>query len=181
MGSYAVVVPGAIAARTLDSLTKFAKYTYGAVENGNVLKLGALSSVAGENEVYLASTPATATLSTDIFYMVYEPPVPVTNGQFKGLSDDPSDFNIATGKVFTVFMPRKGDEIIITDDGIAGTKSTNTYIVPANASLELTWASSTSGVSLAWELIETTVVNIPNGTFYGGRKTAYKFRCVVAA
>lgn len=181
MGTYSVVIPGAIAARTTDSFVKTAKYTLSAVENGNILTLGALSSVAGESEVFLSATPATATLATAIYYMVYEPPVPVTNGQFKGLSDDPSDFAIAAGKVFNVFLPRVGDEIIITENGLAGTKSSNTYVVPANGALELTWASSTSGVNLAWELIETTFVNIPNGTFYGGRKTAYKFRCVVAA
>lgn len=181
MGSYAVLIPGAIAAKNIDSMTKFAKYTLGAVENGNVLKLGALSSTAGEGEVFLAATPATSTLATDLFYMVYSPPIPVTNSQFKGLSDDPSDFNMAANTVFTVFRPMVGDEIIITEDGLAGTKSTNTFVVPANGALELTWAAASSGVSLAWELIETTFVNIPNGTFYGGRKTAYKFRCVVGA
>jgi len=178
MGSYSVLVPGAIMARNVDTLTKFAKYTLSAVENGNVLTLGALSTVAGETEVFVSATPATGTLTTAIYYMVYEPPVVVTNAQFRGLSDDPSDFSVAASTVFTVFKPMVGDEIIMTADGISG--SVNTYAIPANGALELAFSASASGVTLAWEVIETTFVNIPTTNFFGGRKTAYKLRCVLA-
>jgi hypothetical protein len=178
MGTYAILIPGAIQADSADSLVKMAKYTAGAVERGNVVSLGALSSVAGEHEVYLAATPATSTLSTAIYYMVNEPVNVLVDGKYSGLTDDESDFNIAASKVFTVFKPKVGDEIILSADGIAG--SINTYIIPANGALELTWAASTSGVSLAWELIETTYVKVPAAEFYNGRKTAYRFRCVKA-
>ena len=178
MGSYAILQPGAIAAANTDSLTKFAKYTLSAVENGNVLTLGALSSVAGEHEVFIAATPATGTLATAIYYMVLEPAIPVTNAQFKGLSDDPSDFNIAASKIFTVFKPKIGDEIIMSADGISG--SVNTYAIPANAALELAFSASASGVTLAWQVIETTFINVPSSNFYTGRKIAYKLLCVAA-
>lgn len=178
--AYSVLIPGAIAAKNVDAYNKFAVYSSAIVENGNIVKLGALSTNSGEAEVYVAATPATATLATDIFYMVNEPAIPVVDSKYKGLIDDPTAFAVAAGKVFGVFRPQVGDEIIISEDGLAGTKSTNTFVVPANNTLDLTWAASSSGVSLAYELVETTFITIPSATFYGGRKTAYKFRCVAA-
>lgn len=178
MGSFAILQPGAIAASNTDSLLKFAKYTLSAVENGNVLTLGALSTVSGEHEVFVAATPATASLDTAIYYMVSEPAIVVTNAQFKGLSDDPTDFNIPASAVFTVFKPKVGDEIIMSADGISG--SVNTYAVPANNALELAFSASASGVSLVWEVIETTFVTVPSSNFYTGHKVAYKLRCIVA-
>ena len=180
MGTYAIFVPGAIQADSADSLVKSARCADSAVERGNVVSLGALSSTAGEHEVYIASTPVTGTLTTAIYYMVNEPAVVLVNGKYSGLTDDESDFNIAANKVFSVFKPKVGDEIILSEDGIGGTKNANTFIIPANTSLELTWAASTSGISLVWELIETTYVRVPDAKFYNGRKVAYKFRCVVA-
>ena len=179
MGSYAILVPGFMAADNTDSLVKSAKSAV-AVERGNIVSLGALSTVSGEHEVYVAATPATATLETAIYYMVTEPAVVVTDGKYKGLTDDESDFNIAIGKVFDVSKPKIGDEIILTSEGLGGTKSSNTFIIPANNSPKLTWGSSATGVSLAYELKETTYVTVPAAEFYNGRKTAYKFICVKA-
>jgi hypothetical protein len=180
--AYSVLNAGNIMAQHIDSLVKNAVYTAGALENGNVIVLGDLSSTSGEEEVYVASTPATASLGTDIFYMVNEPAMPLVGStyQFKGLIDDPTEFNIAASTVFSCYKPQVGDEIILSEDGIAGTISTNTYIIPANGTTELTWASSTSTVSLAYELIDTTYIKVPGSIFYDTRITAYKFRCVKA-
>jgi hypothetical protein len=179
--AYSVLNAGNIMAQHIDSLVKNAVCA-SALENGNVITLGALSATAGEEEVYVAATPATATLTTAIFYMVNEPAIPVlgTTHQFKGLVDDPTEFNIAANTVFTCYRPQVGDEIIISEDGLAGSRSTNTYVAPANNTGELTWAADTSGASLAYELVETTYIKIPGATFYNTRKTAYKFRCVKA-
>lgn len=179
MGTYSILIPGALAADNMDTLVKSAKCA-SALERGNVVSLGALSETSGENEVFVAATPATATLETAIYWMVTEPAVVITDGKYKGLTDDESDFNIPANRVFDVSKPKIGDEIILTDEGLGGTKSSNTYIVPANNTAKLTWASATSGVSLAYELIDTTFVTVPSSTFYSGRKTAYKFRCVKA-
>lgn len=180
-GTYSILIPGSIAASNVDALNKSAVCSTSALENGNVVSLGALSSTSGEHEVFVAATPATATLATAIYYMVNEPVLVVTDGKYRGLNDDPSNFNIAAGKTFDVFLPRVGDEVIISADGLGGTKSSNTLIIPANNTGELTWASSSSGVTLAFELIETTTINVPSETFYGAKKTAYKFRCVKSA
>jgi hypothetical protein len=111
---------------------------------------------------------------------VNEPAIPLVDGKYKGLTDDPTQFNIAAGKVFNVFKPQVGDEIILSIDGISNSKSSNTFIVPQNNSLEFAWAANASGVSMAFEYLETTTIKVPNGTFYGNRVTAYKFKCVVA-
>ena len=180
MSTYSILVPGMIMADNVDSLNKSAVYTAGAVENGNIVKLGALSTTTGEGEVYVVATPVTATLETDIFWMVKNPVNVLTDGVYSGLNDDPTNFNIAASKVFDVYKPKVGDEITISEDGLGGSKSSNTYVVPANDSIELTWAANTSGVSLGYELLETTYIEIPSSTFYGRRKTAYKFKCVKA-
>ena len=179
--AYSVLNAGNIMAQHIDSLVKNAVCA-SALENGNVITLGALSATAGEEEVYVASTPVTDTLSTAIFYMVNEPAIPITGTthQFKGLVDDPTEFNIAANTVFTCYKPQVGDEIIISEDGLAGSKSSNTYVVPADNTGELTWAADAASTSLGYELVEATYIKIPGSTFYDTRKTAYKFRCVKA-
>lgn len=178
--AYAILVPGMIMADNVDSLNKSAVCSTTDLENGNVVSLGALSTTSGEGEVYVAATPATATLGSAIYYMVKNPVLVLTDGKYRGLNDDPTEFNIAANTVFDVFKPMVGDEIVISEDGIAGSKNSNTLIIPANNTAELTWGSSASGVTLAWELLETTYIEVPSSTFYGRRKTAYKFRCIKA-
>lgn len=173
--SYSIAILGSVAAKNIDSLNKTAKYASGALENGNVIVLGAKSTTAGEGDVFTASLPATATLATDIFYMVYEAPVPVVNSKYKGITDDPREFNIAAGTAFNCYKPMVGDEIVLSTDGVDGTKSTNTYIVPANETGKLTWAANLTGVSLGYKLLGDTTISVGNE-----RVTAYKFLCVLA-
>jgi hypothetical protein len=178
--AYSILEQLSVAGKNIDALNKSAKFSGSALENGNVVSLGALSTTSGEEDVFVAATPATATLATAIYWMVYEPPIPVTDSAYVGLTDDPTKFNIAANKVFGVYKPKVGDEIIISTDGLGGSKSSNTYIVPADNTAELTWASSTSGVTLAYELLDTTTIKVPSSTFYGASIVAYRFRCVLA-
>jgi hypothetical protein len=172
MADYSILIAGQIAANTLDNLVKSGKC--GAVlENGNIVTLNSLSTTTGESEVYIASTPVTASLSTDVFYMVDEPVNVLVNSIYSGLIDDPRDFNIAANAIFRATKPMVGDEIIVSTDGISG--SLNTYAIPANASHELAWSASLSGVSLAYKHIETTTITV------GSTKVvAYKLLCVKA-
>jgi hypothetical protein len=173
--AYSIAILGSVAAKNIDSLNKTAKYASAALENGNVVVLGDKSTAAGESDVFVAGLPATATLTTDIYYMVYEAPIPVTASKYKGLTDDPREFNIAAGAIFNCYRPFVGDEIVLSEDGIAGEKSTNTYIAPANGTGELTWAANTTGASLAYKLEGATVISVGNE-----RVTSYKFTCVKA-
>ena len=172
--SYSVLIAGEIAAKNIDSLNKFGKAAV-AVENGHVVALGDRSATKGENDVYNVNVPATATLASDIFYMVNEPVNVLVNGKYSGLTDDPREFNIPAGKVFTMYKPIVGDEVVITIDGLDGTKGENTYITPANGTTKLTWANNVSGISLAYKYVGDTYVSIGNE-----RVPAYRFICVKA-
>jgi hypothetical protein len=174
--AYSILIAGMIAANQTDAFIKSVKNEYNAMENGNVVVLAGNSTVSGEGEVALAATPVTATLATDVFYMVNEPVNVLVNSVYSGLIDDPRDFNIAVNKIFAAYKPQVGDEIILSTDGLAGTKGTNAYVVPANGALELTWASSFSAVSLAYQLLATTSISVGNT-----RVVAYKFRCIKAS
>lgn len=172
--AYSVLIAGEIAAKNIDSLNKFGKAAV-AVENGHVVALGDKSNVKGENDVYNVNVPATDTLASDIFYMVNEPVNVLVNGKYSGLTDDPREFNIPAGKKFTMYKPLIGDEVVITADGLAGTKGTNTYVVPADGTTKLTWADDGTGVSLAYKYVGDTYVSIGNE-----RVPAYRFICVKA-
>ena len=175
MSDKAILILSSVAAKNVDAFNKSGKHATVAVENGNVVVIGDKSTTAGEKDVFVCTTPATATLATDIFYMVYEAPVPVVSSKYKGITDDPREFSIPAGDIFNMYKPQVGDEIILSDDGISGTKLSNTHIAPANATCELTWTSDIGSVSLGYKLEATTFISIGNE-----RVTAYKFTCVKA-
>ena len=171
--SYSVLIAGEIAAKNIDSLNKFGKATVD-VGNGYVVALGEKSTDKNEAFVYTVKKPAD-TLANDIFYMVNEPVNVLVNGKYSGLTDDPREFNIPAGKVFTMYKPMVGDEIVITENGIEGTKDNNTHVISANGKIKLTWATNISDVSLAYKYVGDTYVSIGNE-----RVSAYRFICVKA-
>lgn len=175
MADNGVVILSSVAAKNIDSLNKSGVCAASALENGNVVVIGAKSTTAGQKDVYTVTLPATATLATANFFMVYEPPVVLTDSAYKGITDDPRKFNIPAGTVFSMFKPQKEDEIILMADGLGGDKGSNTHVVPANNTGKLTWTSDISGVSLALLFEDTTFISIGNT-----RETAYKFRVVKA-
>lgn len=173
--SYSVLIAGEIAAKNIDSLNKFGKANF-AVENGHVVALGEKSTAKNEAFVYTVNKPAATALASDIFYMVNEPVNVLVNGKYSGLTDDPREFNIPAGKVFTMYKPMVGDEVVITEDGITGTKGDNTHhIAPAGGTTKLTWTNDISVVSLAYKYVGDTYVSIGNE-----RVPAYRFICVKA-
>ena len=175
MSDKAILILSSVAAKNVDAFNKSGKHATVAVENGNVVVIGDKSTTAGEKDVFVCTTPATAGLATDIFYMVYEAPLPVVDSKYKGITDDPREFSIPAGDIFNMYKPQVGDEIILSDDGISGDKSTNTHIAPANNTCELTWTSDISSISLGYKLEATTFISVGNE-----RVTAYKFTCVKA-
>ena len=174
--SCSVLIAGEIAAKNIDSLNKFGKANF-VVENGHVVALDDRSDVKGENDVYNVKAPASANLASDIFYMVNEPVNVLVNGKYSGLTDDPREFNIPAGKKFTMYKPMIGDEVVITKDGLKGTKVNDNYVyvVPSDDTTKLTWATDASNVSLAYKYVGDTYVSIGNE-----RVPAYRFICVKA-
>lgn len=171
-----VVILASVAAKNIDSLNKSGVYAGGALENGHVVAIGAKSTTDGQKDVYTVTLPETNTLDSADFFIVYEAPVPVVGGKYKGITDDPREFEIPAGTVFNMFKPTKEDEIIISADGIGGEKNSNTtHVAPADDTGKLTWTSNISGVSLALVCEGDTFISIGNE-----RVAAYRFRVVKA-
>ncbi|MGI6227461.1 MAG: hypothetical protein ACOYJ1_14525 [Peptococcales bacterium] len=169
-----ILILSSAAAENIGSLVKTGVHATVALQNGFVVALGAKSTTAGQKDAYVVTTPATATLASDDFWMVYESPIPTIEG-WKGLTDDPRKFSIEAGKVFTMVKLLPGCEVVLSADALGGTKSTNTYVVPANETCALTWAANTTGVSFALKYEGDTFISVGNE-----RVTAYKFRCVLS-
>ena len=106
--AYSVLITGEVAARNVDALRKIGKATFD-LENGHVVVLGDVSTAKDENYVHTVDVPSTDTLATGVFYMVDEPVNVLVAGKYSGLSDDPMEFYIPTGKVFTMYKPQIGD------------------------------------------------------------------------
>lgn len=173
-----ILIQRAVAAKNIDSLNRSAVHATEAFDNGNVLSLGAISTTEGEGEVFSAAVPATATLAK--LWMVYTPEVVVTvsgTKKFKGIDIDPQDFEVPALSIMDVFKPQIGDILTMTADGLAGTKSTNTFVVATDASKKLTWnATAISGLSLL--LLGDDYISLPAGTIGTQRVAAYKFEVV---
>ena len=168
-----VVILSSVAAKNVDAFVKSGMHKGSALENGNVVALGDKLDSAGEKDVYEVTTPATSGLDSDIFYMVYEPPMPVVAEKYKGLTDDPREFDIPKDKVFNMFKPQVGDEIIVSEDGLDGSEAD--YAKPHDGEKDLTFSADTSGVTLAWKNEGETFISIGNE-----RVKAYKLVCVKA-
>lgn len=179
--SHNILIQRAVAAKNIDSFNRSAVHATVDFDNGNVLSLGAISATDGEGEVFSAAVPATATLAA--LWMVYTPEVVVTISgakKFKGIDIDPQDFYVPALSIMDVFKPQVGDILTLTADGLAGTKSTNTFVVATDASQKLTWnATAISGLSL--KLLGDDYISLSTGTIGTQRVTAYKFEVAAVA
>jgi len=122
-----VLIQNQVAALNVDSYNRSAVHASAAVDNGNLVVLSALSSTAGEAEVWTALTPSTGNGLTGL-WMVYEPPIVLSASKYKGLDPDPRNFSIPATKVFSCFKPQLNDIVTMTADGLAGTQSANTFV-----------------------------------------------------
>jgi hypothetical protein len=179
--AYGVVIKADVFAKVADTYNRVAKSgesTTVDIENGSVVVLASKSAVAGEREVWLATCPATATLTAAVWMVASsENPVTVTASgkQWRNDNPDPRDFINLKDKTFGCFRLSVGDEIVLSADAVEGTKGANTYLVVADAKYKLQWASAAiSGPSL--KLIGADNISLPNGTIGDSqRQTAYRF------
>lgn len=149
------------------------------LDNGSAVILASRSSDADKGEVWVATQPATGSLTN--LWMVAEPEIVVTDSKYKGLDPDVRNFFVPSGKVFSAIKPQVGDVIEISADGLAGTKSTNGYVVATNGAYKLTWAAAAiSGLSL--KLLATSYISIGTGAIDDQRPVvSYLFECVAIA
>ena len=174
-----VMIPNAIAAMNIDAYNR-SGVCASAVDNGNVVVLSALSTTAGEAEVWTALVPSTSNGLTGL-WMVYEPEVVVTDSKYKGLDPDPRNFSVAATDVFSCFKPSLGDIITFTADGMSGAKGgSDTHVNATNSTggLVLVWGTSQTASVFSMKLISTTYISIADGSIGTQRVTAYKFEVV---
>lgn len=174
-----VLVPSAIAAKNVDSYNRSAVASTD-VDNGNLVVLNGQSATAGQTEAWTALTPSTANGLTGLWVVYQGDEVDVTNAQYKGLDPDPRNFYVVSGKVFSIFKPQLGDILVFTTDGIAGTKSTNTF---ANATdttggLKPVWGATQTSSVFSLKLVATEYISIGTGAINSQRVTSYKMEVI---
>lgn len=161
-----VMIQTQVAAMNIDSLNSDAINTTADVDNGSVVVRGALSTVAGQSELFTTSAPTTGAL-TDL-WMAYSPEVvefKSGNNVFRGLSADPRDFTNVQNRPFNIFKPVKGDLITLTGDAFTGGLEGLTegqFAVAADGSMKLApSASAIAGLSFK-VLSKTKYISIGN-------------------
>ena len=169
--------------QNIDAYTRMFIDESNDVDNGFVFQCSTPSTTSGESQIYTIADPATGDGLTNL-WMACSPIDTVVEDaqgeQYKlGLSD-PRNFTNIAGVPFDGFRIQVGDRIALTDACLAGTKSTNTYVVATNGTRKLTWgAAAVSGVSLL--LRDTSYISVPDGSIGSQRVTAYLFECTAIA
>lgn len=176
-----ILIQNKVAAMNVDAFNRPA-VSASDIENGSVFNLLTKSSDAGSEEVWVATTPATGALTN--LWMAYEPEVPSVYAgtkAYKGLSPDPRDFINKAGEVFTAFRLQLGDILTLSADALAGSKSTNTFVVAADGALKLTWAAS-AGAGVSLSLKDETYISLATGSLGDTQRiAAYQFEVVKLA
>jgi len=144
------------------------------IENGSIVTMG--TRVTSNEDEFNAVKPTTATLA-DQFYMIASPIRVLTtlgdDSQFVDLTMNPKAFYNVAGQTMDGVALKLHDRVRLSEDAIAGTKSSNTYIVATDGTYQLTWgAAAISGLSL--KLLGTSYFTIADG-FGSQRVTAYDF------
>jgi len=173
--TYSVLRQDKVMAHDVGSFNRSAKPAAD-IENGWLVILASKSTVAGEEEVWLATQPATGTLEG--LWIAASPEVVLTASKYKGIDPDPRNFINLSGKVMDAIKLQVGDIITLTADAITGTKSTNTHIIAADSQYEFAWAAAAAADTTSLLLLSTTYLSIPDGTISDGRVEAYQFEVV---
>ena len=179
--TYGILVQENVAAMNIDSLVR-PVVSASAMENGmviNLLSKGTESGSTVANEIWQADAPVTGSL-TDL-WMVYEPEVVQTvsgTQTFKGIDPDPRNFYIPAEDIFTAFKLQLGDLVMITPDGLSGSKSTGNYLVAADGNLSLDWSAAPAADAVCLKYTDTSYISIGTGAINNQRVTAYRFEVV---
>jgi len=178
--AYGVIVQDKVAAQNVDAYVRPVK-SASALENGFVFRLETLSSTSGETEVWVATAPATAAPGLTHLWMLAEPEVVLTASKYKGLDPDPRNFILPIGEIGTAVKIQIGDIVTFSEDGLTGTKSTNTFVNATNADFQLTWGATQTASVVSFRLMETKTLSIGLGSIGTQRITAYKMECLALA
>jgi len=175
--AHGILIPNALAASDVDAWNRTVVVAANAVDNGDIVTLGALSGTAGEGEVFTAATPTTGNLTG--CWMIYSgDEIVLTDARYKGLDPDPRNFFTATGKVVSAYKPQIGDIVTMSADCFTAGRSSNTFGNATNAQTKLVWGGSQTGSVLSYGMVEETYISLGTGAIDNQRVVAYRMQCL---
>ena len=145
-------------ARSISATSDDAKIKTGvaAIElrNGAIVEVGAKT-----NGVYALTAVTSATSATARYGVVYNADV-ATQGNYRGLSDDPREVIFPAGTTINFYIADKEDEIAVTV--VAGTAAGAKFLVPTTAGTGYTYASAVTTEKLVYTITGAKFVSVGN-------------------
>lgn len=155
-----VVIKRHVAARNVDALNRSVVAEQD-LENGTVFELLTRSDVDGEDEVWKATAPTTASTATGLWMAKASEVILTKVGdgdtavELLGVVEDPRNFVNVAGRVFSAFKPQAGDIIEMTLG-----HDTNKYLIPQDKKFALTPNASDNADGFAMHQIDTGILHI---------------------
>jgi hypothetical protein len=179
--AYGVLIESKIQAKNIEALNRSAIASVD-VAGGGLVSLVA-PTTQGEDR-WTANTPSSGNLKVAI---AYNPSVQysVVNGvTLAGLLVDPRAYTNIAGKTFDVFLPKVGDEIVITIDAVDASSSSivaGDYLEPKASQTTFQRIASATGAtagSTSFRVEHTGTITFPNAGIGNDSVTVYKAVCV---
>lgn len=179
------MIESAISATNIDAENRYAIADI-PVAGGELVALTAPTKQG--DDVWTAAAPKAGTLGG--CYMAYNPSMHITmvgENEFAGLSADPRDYTNEPKRVFTVFKPKKGDEVIVSNDCVdtetAGSIVAGDILEAKANQTKLTRVAALTGAtagSTAFKVEHKYIVPFPaaRGTIGMTQQICWKIECV---
>ena len=178
MTDHAVLIKNRVAAMNVDSYNRSAKAGSSVdLDNGYVFRLDTQSSTSGETELWTPTAPTANGSTLDELWMACSPEISWTSS-YRDLTPDPRQAYNPGGSPLDAFRPAVGDIVTISSDGISGSPSTGSYVVPESGSYIMKWSATQTDSALALKLVKETYISIGTGAIDNQRKLAYKLEVV---
>lgn len=155
-----VVIKRRVAAHNVDALNRSVVAEQD-LENGTVFELLTRSDVDGEDEVWKATAPTTASTAKGLWMAKASEVILTKVGtgdtavELLGVVEDPRNFVNVAGRVFSAFKPQAGDIIEMTLG-----HDTNKYLIPQDTQFALTPNASDNANGFAMHQIDTGILHI---------------------
>lgn len=160
-----VVIKRRVAAHNVDALNRSVVATQD-LENGTVFELLTRSDVDGEDEVWKATAPTTASTAMGLWMAKASEVIlsKVGDGdtavEMLGIVEDPRNFVNVAGRVFSAFKPQAGDIIEMTLG-----HDTNKYLIPQDSKFALTTNASDNATGFSMKQVDTGILHIGSAGF----------------
>lgn len=160
-----VVIKRRVAAHNVDALNRSVVADQD-LENGTVFELLTRSDVDGEDEVWKATAPVTASEAMGLWMAKASEVIlsKVGDGdtavEMLGVVEDPRNFVNVKGRVFSAFKPQAGDiiEMTLGDDR-------NEYLIPQNSKFTLVANAGDNATGFAMHKVDTGILHIGSAGF----------------